>query len=142
MADATMLNLEKVIANLKKVTPAAEAAAGKRLKTEAADMVTAIKQAMDAAYEGQNDKGLKTLQESVHDYPNPNRELSEIILADAKDAKGKFIGSNVEAGHRTVDGGHVAARPAFYPTYRARKKGVKARIAQDVRAAIKQTSEG
>jgi hypothetical protein len=73
------------------------------------------------------------LRDSVHAYENPKRAVGFIVLADAKDAAGKFIGSNIEAGHRTVDGQHVAARPFFFPTYRAFRKS-HARGAEEGRA--------
>jgi hypothetical protein len=68
--------------------------------------------------------------------------MGVVIIADAKDAQGEFIGSHVEAGHRTVNGEHVAARPAFFPTYRARKKKMKARIRKAGADAIKQAYNG
>lgn len=142
MADAKLLNLAKIKAKISKLPLAAQAALTAQAKTEADEMVAAIKRAMDVAYEGQNDKDLTTLKESVHAYESAERVIGYTIIADAKDAKGKFIGSNVEAGHRTVDGGHVAARPAFYPTYRARKKAMKARLRKVARDAIKQAYEG
>lgn len=142
MAFATMLNLEKVKARLAKIPQSVQTAAGSQLKTEADDMVSAMKRAMDVAYAGHNDKDLTRLRDSLHDYENPDRPLSYRILADAKDADGKFIGSNVEAGHRAVNGTHVPARPAFYPTYRARKKAMKRRLSKASRDAAKQAFEG
>jgi hypothetical protein len=43
------------------------------------------------------------LRDSVHAYENPKRAVGFIVLADAKDAAGKFIGSNIEAGHRAAE---------------------------------------
>lgn len=140
MADAKLQNLAKIQAKLAKIPAAAQRALKDQLKTEADDMVSAIQRAMDVAYAGQNDKDLTRLRDSVHEYEDPDRVIGRRILADAKDADGKFIGSNVEAGHRTVNGGHVAARPAFYPTYRARKKAMKRRISKAARDAIKQAA--
>lgn len=140
MADAKLLNLKAVQARLAKIPKAAQDALRKQLKTEADDMVSAIKQAMGAQYDTQ-DHGHQSLISSVHAYPNPDREISYHILADAKDADGKFIGSNVEQGHRARDGSHVAAQPAFWPTYRARKKPMKRRLSKAARDAIKQQYE-
>ena len=134
MADAKLQNLARIQAKLRALPPAAAAALKRQLKTEADDLVAGQRRAapvQDAA----SDAG--KLRDSIHAYPNPRREISMIILADAKDAKGKFIGSNIEAGHRTVNGGHVAGRPSFYPTYRARKKGMKRRLSAAARAAIR-----
>lgn len=142
MADAKMLNLAAVKARLAKIPQPVQAAVGAQLKTEVDDMVGAMKRAMDVAYAGHNDKDLTRLSDSVHAYENPDRPMSYRILADAKDKDGKFIGSNVEAGHRAVDGTHVPARPAFFPTYRARKKAMKRRLSKAGRDAAKQTFEG
>lgn len=142
MADAQLLNLAKILGRLNKIPEAARNAVKDQLKTEADDMVSAIQRAMDAAYSGNSDEDHQRLRDSVHDYPNPNRVIGYTILADAKDAKGEFIGSHVEAGHRTADGKHVAARPAFFPTYRARKKAMQARLRKAGRNAIKQAYEG
>lgn len=141
MADAKVTGLKQIQARLAKVPKAATEALRKQMKTEADDMVSAIQRAMDAAYDHQ-DNGHQKLRDSVHDYPNPDREISYRILADAKDAEGKFIGANVEQGHRTVDGKHVAGRPAFWPTYRARRSAMKRRLSKAARDAVKQTYEG
>jgi hypothetical protein len=142
MADAKLLNLKAVQARLARVPKAAQEALRKQMKTEADDMVDAIKRAMDAQYDDTADHNHQKLRDSVHAYPNPDREISYRILADARDAAGKFIGSNVEQGHRTVDGGHVAASPSFFPTYRSRKKAMKRRLSKAARDAVKQAYEG
>lgn len=137
MADAKVVNLAKITARLARVSPAVQKALKDQLKTEADEMVSAIRRAMDVAYAGQNDKDLTRLRDSVHAYENPNRVIGQVIIADAKDAAGKFIGSNVEAGHRAVDGTHVAARPSFFPTYRARKAAMKRRLNKAARTAVR-----
>jgi hypothetical protein len=133
-----LANLKKVQANIKRVPTAAAEALARQLKIEVDDLVGAIKRAMDIAYADSDDHGHQKLRDSVHAYKNPDRVISYRILADAKDEHGKFIGSNVEAGHRTVDGKHVTARPAMYPTYRAHKKGMQRRMSAAARKAIRQ----
>jgi hypothetical protein len=140
MADAKVLNLKAVQARFARVPKAAQEALKRQLKVEADDLVSAIKTAMGAQYDT-SDHGHQSLIDSVHAYPNPDREVSYRILADARDADAKFIGSNVEQGHRAVDGSHVAGQPAFFPTYRARKKPMKRRLSKAARDAIKQTYE-
>ena len=137
MADAKFAWVEARKRVFLALPQAIQDAAEAQLKQEADDMVAAIQRAMDAAYAGQNDKGLQTLRDSVHAYPNPHSIASYYVLADAKDAEGKFIGSNVEAGHLARDGSHVAPRPAFYSTYRARKRAMQNRLKAATRKAIK-----
>lgn len=141
MADAKLLNLAKIQARLAAVPKAAEEALRRQLKTEADDLVDAIKGAMAAQYDT-TDHGHQSLIDSVHAYENPDREISYRILAGAKDADGKFIGANVEQGHKARDGSHVAAQPAFWPTYRARKKAMKRRLSKAARDAVKQSYGG
>ena len=142
MADAKVLNLARILGRFYKIPAPAKAALEAQLKTEAVDLVDAIKRAMDVAYSGESDADHEHLRDSVHAYKNPDRVIGYRILADAKDANGEFIGSHVEAGHRAADGTHVAAAPAFYPTYRARKKAMQGRLRKAGRDAIKQAYEG
>jgi hypothetical protein len=140
MADVKVLNLKAVQARLARIPKAAQAALRKQLKVEADELVSAIQRNMDAQYD-HTDNNHQKLRDSVHDYPNPDREISYRILADAKDEDGKFIGSNVEQGHRALDGTHVAAQPAFFPTYRSRKSAMRRRLSKAARDAVKQAYE-
>jgi hypothetical protein len=141
MADAKLLNLAKVQANLARVPKAAEEALRRQLPKEVNDgLIPAIKNAMSAQYDT-TDHDHQSLIDSVHSYENDDREISLRIIADAKDKDGEFIGSHVEAGHKARDGSHVAAQPAFYPTYRAFKPGMKRRLSKAARDAVKQSFE-
>jgi|GEM_PF-6664647 len=80
MADAKLLNLAKIQARLAAVPKAAEEALRRQLKTEADDLVDAIKGAMAAQYDT-TDHGHQSLIDSVHAYENPDREISYRILA-------------------------------------------------------------
>lgn len=130
-------NLSKVKARLSMLPVVAQDALRHQLTEEVDDLVPAIQRAMDSQYASNGDHDHQRLRDSVHAYPNPKREISYFVLADAKDDEGKFIGSNVEQGHRAVNGEHVAAQPAFWPTYRAWKKGAKRRTAAAARKAIR-----
>jgi hypothetical protein len=130
--DTKMLNLQKVLARLRRVPQAMQDAAAGQLKTEVDDLVAAQKR---AAPVDESSPEAGKLRDSIHAYENPDRPLSYRIIADAKDDDGKFIGSNIEAGHRARDGTHVAGRPSFFPTYRARKKGMKRRMSAASRKA-------
>jgi hypothetical protein len=141
MADAKLLNLAKVQANLARIPNAAADALRSQLKTEASDLVDAIKGAMAAQYDT-SDHDHQSLIDSVHAYENPDRAISYRVIADATDAEGKFIGANVEQGHKARDGSHVAPQPAFWPTYRARKSAMKRRLSKAARDALKRAYEG
>jgi hypothetical protein len=131
---ARMLGREKVMAQLLKIPQLVQDEVAAQLRREADDLVAAIKRA--APTEDRADP-THELRDSVHAYDNPDRPLSVRILADAKDSAGKFIGSNVEAGHRNRDGSHTPARPFFFPTYRARKKGIRRRLQAAARKPLK-----
>jgi hypothetical protein len=134
MATAKMLNLQRTLERMKKLPEMVKQAVGTQLAGEVEDLTEAIQRAAPVndldQYPGQ-------LRDSVHFYPNPDRPLSYRILADAKDDKGKFIGSHVEHGHKARDGSHVPRVPFFFPTYRARKKAMRRRISAAGRKAIK-----
>lgn len=134
--DIKVQNLAKIQARLAKLPVAGREALSSQLETEVDSLVPAIQRAMDAQYE-QPDNEHQKLRDSVHAYKNPDREIGFFVIADARDEKGKFIGSNVEQGHRAVNGEHVAAQPAFWPTWRAAKKGLKRRVSAAARKAIR-----
>lgn len=135
-----LANLAKIEARIRRMNPVTVIALRDQLKTEVDGLVAAIKRA--APYDGETADADQHLRDSVHAYPNRDRVISYRIIADAKDEKGDFIGSHVEAGHRTVDGRHVAGRPFFFPTYRAHKKGIQRRLSKAARDAEKRTFEG
>lgn len=128
-----MQNLERVLARLAAIPDRVQKAVAVQLKVEVAELVAAQKRAAPVD-EASDNPG--QLRDSVHYYANPDRPLSYRILADAKDDKGKFIGGNVEHGHKARDGSHVPPKPFFFPTYRARKRGIKRRMSAAARKAL------
>jgi hypothetical protein len=134
MADAKMLNRAKVLARLRSLPTAVQIGVGSQLAKEVEDLTEAIQRA--APVDGAS-REPGELRDSVHFYPTPDRPLSYRVLADAKDESGDFIGSHVEAGHRTADGEHVPASPFFFPTYRARKKPMRRRLSAAATKAAK-----
>ncbi len=127
-----MVNLERVLARLAKIPKAVQDAAEAQLRKEVDGLVAAQK----AAAPDDPKTGGSVIRDSIHAYPNPDRPLSYRIINDAKDEDGKFIAGNVEYGHRARDGSHVPATPSFWPIYRARKKGMKRRMAAVSRKKI------
>lgn len=142
MADAKFQNLERVLARLSAIAPAVRKALADQLKTEADDLAEAIRRAMEVAYADSGDHDHERLKDSVKAIPNAHRAISYFILANARDAKGEPIGAHVEQGHRDRNGKHVAGRPAFWPTYRARKAGIKRRLSKAGRTATKAAFRG
>lgn len=136
---AKMTNLERVLARLAKVPDAIKKAAANQLVIEVSELVAAQKRAAPVDEKSDNPGALR---DSLHFYENPRRPLSYIILGDAKDEAGKFIGSNVDAGHRTKDGQHVPGAHFFFTTYRARKKPMRRRLLAASRKAAKAAFPG
>lgn len=64
-------------------------------------------------------------------------DVSYVVIADAKDAKGRPKASRVELGHKAADGTHVEPVPFFYPVARVRRKGAARKIKAAMRLAIK-----
>ncbi len=135
MAYAKMFGREKVAVRLARIPAAVQAAVKSQLDREVADMVEAMKRACPVGVDVERHPG--ELRDSLHSYPNPKRDLSYRIIADAKDEQGRFIGQHVEFGHLTKDGAHVPASPFFFPTYRARKRLMRSRLAAAGRKAFK-----
>lgn len=126
MADAKMLNLEKIKARLRRVPDALKVAVGTQLAKEVEELTEAMQRAAPVSTDLEDEPG--KFRDSIHFYPTPDRPLSYRVIADAKDQKGAFIGPHIEFGHKARDGSHVAGVPSFFPTYRARKKGMQRRI--------------
>lgn len=134
MADAKMLNKAKFLAKLRRLPEALKQDIGTQLATEIEDLTEAMKRAAPVS-DVETEAG--QFRESIHFYPTPDRALSYRIIADAKDSKGAFIGSHIEHGHEAADGSQVPAKPSFFPTYRARKKGIRRRLATATRKSLK-----
>lgn len=134
---ASWRNRAKVADVLTRLPPEIKKALASQLDTEARGLVEAIKRAAPVGNDLEKTRG--ALRDSVHSYPG-KRELSVRIIADAKDAKGEFIGEHVEFGHMAKGGGHVPPVPFFFPTYRARKAGIKSRLRKAAMDAAKRVA--
>jgi hypothetical protein len=134
MADAKLVGLAQLKARLSRMPLALDPALRADLKAQAEDLAAAMKRAAQV-------QGLPEVAESIHILPSPSRVIGVVIVADPKDAKGKNIGSNIEAGHKSRDGSPVAAIASFFPTWRARKKAIQAHLKTTGRAAIKKAWE-
>jgi len=139
MASAKILNRQKHKARLAKIPKAVKDAVAGQLIEEVDGFVAAAKRAAPVDYTSDNPGEFR---DSIRAFPNPKKGLSYHVIVDAKDKDGKPIAAHIEQGHRAVDGTHVPAQPSFFPTYRARRKGMKRRIAAKGRKAIKETYEG
>jgi hypothetical protein len=137
MADwkAEMLGRKSVTARLKAIPADIQRAVADRLKIEVDDMVSAMRRA--APVGGQGDPHTGALRDSIHAEPASDQPLSYRITADVKDDQGRFVSRYIEFGHRAADGTMVPPRPSFYPTYRARKTGMRRRLSAAARKAIK-----
>ena len=126
-------NLGTVLQRIARVPTAVKRALESQLDKEADDLVSAIKANAPVAPQ---DSTPGQLRNSVHKEPG-RRELMRRVIADAKDKDGHVYASNVEHGHRTESGSHVAGVPFFFPTYRARRAGIRRRMSKAARDAIK-----
>jgi hypothetical protein len=132
----TVKGLAAYLRRLAAVPDKVKAAAKAELHAGADDLVQVIRR---AAPVDESEARPGALRDSVHWYAHPQRELSVRIIADARDAKGRMIGQHVEFGHSNAAGGHVPAKPFFFPSYRARKKALKRKISAAVRKVIKES---
>lgn len=65
------------------------------------------------------------------------RALSTTVVCDARDTAGRPYPAHVEYGHKTPAGGHVPAKPFFWPSYRVTKKRIRSRISRAVTKGVK-----
>jgi hypothetical protein len=129
-----VLNLDKWNARLRKIPQAAKDAVEAALHTEADDLVAAMKRA--APVDEKETPG--RFRDSIRWEPNAaGAELKVTVIADPKDEDGHGYAPHLEHGHKARDGSHVPAQPSFFPTYRARKKGMKRRIGAAGRKAVR-----
>lgn len=125
----------RLVRRFERMTPAVKKATGERVKAEAEAMAGQMRRI--APRDDRPDNG-QQVRDHIRVEKGRIEEISAVVIADAKDAKGRPKASRVELGHRAEDGTSVPPSPFFYPVIRASRKGVKSRIARDMRKAIKQ----
>jgi hypothetical protein len=127
MADAKMLGRASVEEGLRRIPQLVLEDLGAQLAKEVEDLTEALQRAAPVsaleAHPGQ-------LRDGIVFYPNPGRPLSYMILASARDTKGRLFGRYVEFGHIAADGTHIPASSFWFPTYRARRKAMRRRLSQ------------
>jgi hypothetical protein len=132
---AKMTGLEKRMAQWSRFSTEVREAVEAELKKEVDEMVAAIQRAAPVSdFEARPGE----LRDSVTAYPVQGRPAAWRIIVKAQDKKGRYYGSYVEFGHGTEDGGRVPARPFFWPTYRSRRRGLRARILRPARKLIRE----
>lgn len=152
MAVVKMLNRDKIVARLNSLYPSTIALVDAQVLKEAHDLAAAVKRAVpvlsgalrDSVRVEKGDRALSYVVK-VGDVPETRKKVRRGVLsADFEKAKasGGFKGEYdyalaVEFGHHTVDGKQVPAEPYFFPTYRARKKGMKRRVRAAARKGLK-----
>lgn len=130
MADAKIVGREKYLARLAKIPAAARDAANEGLDGAAERMKAALQRAAPVAPEFERHPG--ELRDEIEIYQVDDRELSRRIMSTARDGEGTLYGPFVEFGH-----GDAAPRPWWWPTYRAQKKPIRARMYARLRKVVK-----
>lgn len=81
------------------------------------------------------------LRASAHREAGPH-DLAVAVVVDARDENGELIPAHVEYGHLAPDGSHVAAVPAFWPTYQVSKKRIRSRVQRAATKGVKKAVAG
>jgi hypothetical protein len=144
MADAKVLNLRAKV----QAQPGPRAEGGRAGAAAAAGpprsegLVGSIKGAMGAQYDTMRPRPPAPDRQRSRLREPGSGEISYRILADAKDAEGKFIGANVEQGHKARSTAPTSrrSRPSGRPIA-AFKAGMKRRLSKAARDAVKQSYE-
>lgn len=152
-AKAKMLNLDRVLARLDRLPQLLIDALERQLDVEARDLAAAVKRAAPIG-ETTNlqqsvrvERGDHVLSQAVvvGDTPQTRKKIRSKVR-DSDFAEARLSGGNkgeydyalaIEYGHRAADGSHVPAQPFLFPTYRARKKGMRRRLKAAARKVIR-----
>ena len=98
------------------------------------ELVASIKQVTPLAPEFELHPG--DLRESVR-REDGDTELGVRIIEDGHDEHGAPYAAHVEYGHKTPGGGHVAAKPHFWPAYQVGKRRFVSRVSRSVTEALR-----
>ncbi len=114
----------------------------KKAREAAANMVRKSAQEMEAqmvaiAPKEDANTGDQNLAEHIYWEEGRLGDVSAVVIADAKDAKGRPKAARVELGHMAPNGIQVPAEPFFYPVVRTNSARIKRRIARAVGRALK-----
>jgi hypothetical protein len=134
MAEARVLNRERILARIRAMPPAVSEAAAKAGKVQVDELVAALKRAAPVSA---LDEHPGDLRDHIEVYQNDQRVISFRIIAAARDSKGRYYGRYVEFGHTAADGKFVPAQPFWFATYRAWKRGMIRQVRAAVRARLK-----
>lgn len=137
-------NLERTLARLRAIPDRVRAAAGVALENEVRDLVEAEKRVCPRSLDDHGEPS--HLADSIH-YQAPRSSrfgglnghsvLSFVMIADARDSKGRLIGASVEHGHIAANGTHVPGAHFWFAVYRARKRAMRRRLLAATRRAFK-----
>lgn len=131
--------IERLQARFARMTPKVRAAAKKAVRKNAALLVREMKAIAPVSMDGDHPGRLR---DSIHAEEGRLGDVSAVVIADAKDEKGRPYAPPVELGHAAEDGSQVPAEPFFYTTVRRRRKRIKRSIAGAISKAIKGEAGG
>lgn len=134
---AGVRNLDKVEARLARLPEGLVAALQPAITKGANDFATATRAICPVAPEFERHPG--ELKESIHVEAGAVA-LGAKVVVDAEDEDGRYYAAHVEYGHRTKKGGHVSAKPFFWPSWQHEKRKIKAGISRAVTAVVKRFS--
>lgn len=148
---AKMSGVDRQLARLAALPPAMQEAAASQLEQEVDQLVAAMQNVAPVGETGnlrasiRKEKGARPLSwRIVAGGPlttvKIRKGVSDSSFAKAKAGRGGGAFDytrGVEFGHLTIDGSFVPAEPFFFPTYRARKSGLKRRVMAAAKKPLK-----
>ena len=126
--------LERLRRRLDAMPAKARAAAVKMVNKSADELVAQMKAIAPVS----QDKNPGELRDSIRKEEGLLGDVSAVVLADAKDDKGRPYAARVELGHMAKNGVQVPAEPFFYPVVRVNRARIKRRLARAVSRALKE----
>jgi hypothetical protein len=131
---ASWANKQRILKRFARLPEGLRADVAAQLEVEVKALVAAEKRAAPVSELEQHPGQLR---DKIEAYKTPDRPLSWRVIAGARDGLGRLFARFVEFGHLAKDGSHVPASPFWFPTYRALRKGIRARLMAAARKSIK-----
>ena len=134
MADFDPAGVRNLMRRFERMPRAVIEAGAQRAMTEAQGMADKMRRIAPRDADPNNGEQVR---DRIRAEKGTRGPASAVVISDAKDAKGRPKATRVELGHKAPDGTQVAPQPSFYPVVRAERRGVKRRLAADIRKAIR-----
>ena len=133
-------NVERLMRKFSRMTPSVRKATGQRVFFEAEAMASEM---IAIAPRDDDPNNGEQIRDRIYAEDGRLGDVSMVVIADAKDARGRPKAPPVELGHKDAKSGKIVpAEPFFWPVVRLRRKGAARRIKSAMSRAVKKEVKG